>query len=307
MKTISFILCLVFFACAMKTGIAAGKKTTGTVHDIQGEFVHAGKTRNYSIHLPASFYQNPDQKFPLVIALHGGGGTAADFIWLTHLNKTADSAGFIVVYPDGLKNPSGLRTWNAGKCCAMNAFIKTDDVGFISALIDTLITAYRADSKRVYATGHSNGAMLCYRLANELSEKIAAIAPNSGTFEFYGDYQPKRNVPVIHIHSKRDSNIKYLGGTSNQISRIYAPPIDDCLKTVAARAGCKSIKKQLAAYPLYTIYQYTNCDDPNFEVLLYLTNDGGHSWPGGKTRLMADHDPPSQAFDNNVIIWNFLK
>jgi polyhydroxybutyrate depolymerase len=246
-------------------------------------------------------------KLPLVLALHGGGGTAADFIWLTHFNRTADSAGFIVVYPDGLKNPSGLRTWNAGKCCAANAFFKTDDVGFISALIDTMVTKYQVDSKRVYATGHSNGAMLCYRLANELSEKIAAIAPNSGTFEFYGDYNPKRNVPAIHIHSKKDSNIKYNGGISDKIAGIYAPPVDDCLKTIAQKAGCKTIKKIVAIYPLYTIYQYTNCNAPDFEVLLYLTNDGGHSWPGGKTRLMADHDPPSQAFDNNVIIWNFFK
>src|SRR5258708_3826848 len=109
------------------------------LYDIQASFSHDGSLRSYSIHLPVSFYNQPDRRFPLVLALHGGGGTAADFIGLTHLNDKADSAGFIVVYPDGLRNPSGLRTWNAGKCCAMNAVIyKTDDVGYIANLIDTM-------------------------------------------------------------------------------------------------------------------------------------------------------------------------
>ena len=299
--------CLFALFVLFTVRLASAQAQSGS-YDISGSLKHAGKTREYFIHLPTAFYQNPTKKFPLVIALHGGGGNAEDFIRLTHLNQTADSAGFVVVYPDGLRNLSGLRTWNAGKCCAMNALVyKTDDVGFISDLIDTMINHYQADGKRVYATGHSNGAMLCYRLANELSTKITAIAPNAGTFQFYGSYNPKRNVPVIHIHSKLDENVKYLGGQSHFLGKVDAVPIDECLDTVAARAGCKTIKKTVAEYPLYTIYEWTNCSAPNFDVLLYLTNDGGHSWPGGKKRILGHHDSPSAAFDNNNIIWEFFK
>lgn len=278
--------------------------------NIQASFSHGGSLRNYSIHLPLAFYAQPGRRFPLVLALHGGGGTAADFIRLTHLNDKADSADFIVVYPDGLRNPSGLRTWNAGNCCAMNAVIfKTDDVGFISRLIDTMVAGYRVDAKRVYATGHSNGAMLCYRLANELSGKIAAIAPNSGAFQLTGPYQPTRNVPVLHIHSKADSTVQYLGGWSKNmhIRSLYNQPVDKCLAIVASRAGCKPTKKSMASYPLYTIYEWTNCSTPAFKVQLYLTNDGGHSWPGGRKRLMPGHDLPSAAFDNDDVIWEFFK
>src|SRR6185369_11336984 len=97
----------------------------------------------------------------------------------------ADAENFIIVYPDGLTNPvaTTVRTWNAGKCCGQNASTRNiDDVGFISGLIDQLKTKYRVDAKKVYATGHSNGAMLCYRLASELSTKLAAVGPNAGNF-----------------------------------------------------------------------------------------------------------------------------
>ncbi len=287
---------------------ALAKKVLLQDQDIHGSFSFKRNTRSYIIHLPTSFYQNKDQKFPLVIALHGGGGSADDMMRLTGLNEKADNANFIVVYPEGLRNPSRLRTWNAGRCCGANAsFFNVDDVGFISALIDTMVARYHVDGKRVYATGHSNGAMLCYRLANELSNKIAAIAPNSGSFQFYGTYSPWRNVPVIHIHSKKDSNVKYLGGKSDGITGVYSQPVDDFLNVVASKAGCKSSKKTVATYPLYTIYEWTNCDDPNFKVLLYLTNDGGHSWPGGKRRFRLRGDQSSQAFDNDDIIWDFFK
>lgn len=275
---------------------------------INGSLVQDGKTRNYLVHLPTAYYDNSN-KLPLVLGFHGGGGSPENFQDQSNLNTKADAEGFIIVYPEALPNPGTLqvKSWNAGKCCAQNALtLNVDDVGFVSKLIDELITKYRVDSKKVYATGHSNGAMLCYRLANELSTKIAAIAPNAGNIQTRTAYAPSRNVPVIHINSKLDQNVIYLGGISQGPSGHYNPPVDSCLDVVAQRASCTQFKQLKQSFPLYSIYEWKSCNPATFEVMLYLTEDGGHSWPGGN-KGSENGDEPSKAFVNNDIIWEFLK
>jgi polyhydroxybutyrate depolymerase len=277
------------------------------VYDTTGYFTHDGKTRTYRIHLPTSYYENTN-KLPLVLGLHGGGGSGEQFEAQTGLSNKSNAADFIIVYPDGLTNPNAttVRTWNAGKCCGANAStLDTDDVGFISKLIDKMAIDYRVDSKLVYATGHSNGAMMCYRLANELSTKIAAIAPNAGNFQIKSPYAPTRNVPVIGIISKLDQNVKYLGGMTEGPGGQYNPPLDSCLNIVAGQAACTQSKQVVQSETLYTEYKWSGCSPETFEVVLYLTEDGGHSWPGGNKGSIVG-DEPSKAFINNDIIWDFL-
>jgi polyhydroxybutyrate depolymerase len=277
------------------------------VYDIDGTLTHDGKTRTFQIHLPPSYYENSD-KLPLVLGLHGGGGSAEQFRAQTDLDTKADAENFIIVYPDGIINPNAsVKTWNAGKCCGASASVlNTDDVGFISELIDKIASEYRVNLKLVYATGHSNGAMMCYKLANELSTKIAAIAPNAGNFQMKSDYQPTRNVPVLAIISKLDQNVKYNGGITEGPGGQYNPPLDSCLNVVAELASCSETKQVVTTQTLYTEYKWSTCDPSTFEVLLYLTEDGGHSWPGGN-KGSAFADEPSKAFKNNDIIWDFLK
>jgi len=278
------------------------------VYDVYDSLVHDSKQRTFHVHLPPTYYDTNDA-LPLVIGLHGGGGSGDQFEAQTNLDSKADAANFIIVYPNGLTNPNAttVRTWNAGKCCGQVAStLNVDDVGFISDLIDKLTATYRIDPKKVYATGHSNGAMLCYRLASELSTKLAAVAPNAGNFQMKTPYAPTRNVPVIHINSKLDQNVKYLGGMTDGPGGQYDPPVDSCLNVVAARASCTNTKQTVQTFSLYTIYEWSGCTPNSFKVMLYLTEDGGHSWPGGN-KGSAFADPPSQAFVNNDVIWDFLK
>lgn len=302
MKKICSLIAIVLCCCS-KNDVAPKDK----VFDLTGSLTHNGKNRTYRVHLPAAYYDGTTN-LPLVVGLHGGGGSGEQFETQTGLDTKADAENFIMVYPDGLENPNAaVRTWNAGKCCGANASVlNTDDVGFISDLIDKLKADYRVDPKRVYATGHSNGAMLCYRLASELSTKLAAIAPNAGNFQMRSAYAPARNVPVIHINSKLDENVWYAGGMTTGPGGQYDPPVDSCLNVVAGLAGCTQSKQVVQSFPLYTLYKWSGCTPGSFQVLLYLTEDGGHSWPGGnKGSVFAD--PPSQAFVNNDVIWDFLK
>jgi polyhydroxybutyrate depolymerase len=300
MRKFFYIFLAVLWSCS------SSEDNTPKVFDLTASIDHDGQTRTYRVHLPSNYYTNKN-KVPLVLGLHGGGGSGEQFETQTDLDTKADAEGFVIVYPDGIVNPNApVKTWNAGKCCGASASVlNTDDVGFISKLIDKILTDYRIDPKKVYATGHSNGAMMCYRLASELSEKIAAIAPNAGNFQMKSPYAPTRNVPVIHINSKLDMNVKYEGGMTDGPGGQYDPPVDSCLNVVAGLASCTQTKQIVQTQTLFTEYEWSGCNPESFEVLLYLTEDGGHSWPGGN-KGSAFADEPSKAFKNNDIIWEFF-
>jgi polyhydroxybutyrate depolymerase len=277
---------------------------------LSGTFQFGGTTRTYVIHLPAT-YGKHKQRVPLVLAFHGGGGRSGRFETLSRLSEKADKEGFVVVYPDGMLSQGALsiRTWNAGKCCNPKASLgrQADDVGFVSALIDELAKTYRIDTKRVYATGHSNGAMFCYRLACELSNKIAAIAPNAGTIQLQQPCQPARVVPVIHFQSKLDKNVPYQGGFGTRgISNQWNPSVDSTLSVFANLTPGKPTRQTVETTPVYTYYRWVKSDQDTSPIECYLTEDGGHSWPGGNQGAVLSSDPPS-VLSANDLMWAFFK
>ena len=132
-----------------------------------------GNTRSYILFVPKNY--PGDSSFPLVIYLHCYGWNAERGMNYTNLNQVADTANFVVAYPNAIPN------WNSG--VGDNRDWPTpdvDDVGFINALIDTLINNYSIDSDRIYACGYSNGGFMSYKLACRLSHRIAAIASVCG-------------------------------------------------------------------------------------------------------------------------------
>ncbi|MBU0636500.1 hypothetical protein KKE06_05735, partial [Candidatus Micrarchaeota archaeon] len=172
--------------------------------DYDFSLLHYGLKRTYLVHVPPSY--NGDSLTPVVLVLHGGGGNGEGMKKFTLMDTTADQEGFIVVYPEGTgKNFLGktLGSWNGERCCPSAMEENVDDVGFISKLIDRLQTDFNIDYNRVFVTGHSNGAIMAYRLACELSDKIAAIAPigAQGVFE---SCPLERPVPTIHFHGTED-------------------------------------------------------------------------------------------------------
>ena len=138
---------------------------------------------------------------PLVIYLHGYGWTAEQDMNYTRLYEVADTTGYIVVYP------SGAPYWNSG--ISDNPDLATsdvDDVGFINALIDTLSAQYSIDFERVYACGYSNGGFMSYKLACQLSNRIAAIASVGGVMpnSLMKNCNPLRTMPILEIHGTND-------------------------------------------------------------------------------------------------------
>ena len=129
-------------------------------------------TRSYIVHVPPSY--DGSKPFPMVLGFHGGGSNAEVFIRFSGLNGKADEAGFIAVYPSGTGRLPRMLTWNGGNCCGYAMREKVDDVAFVRVLLDDLAKVAKIDEKRVYATGMSNGAIISYFLASNLSDRIAA-------------------------------------------------------------------------------------------------------------------------------------
>lgn len=259
-----------------------------------------GIQRSYILNLPPNYYESSG--FSLVIGLHGGSGSGSQFETSSKLTDKANAAGFIVVCPDGT---GVLKTWNAGACCGSSVNNNVNDVHFISELIDHLVSKYKINPRKVYATGHSNGGMLCYRLACELSNKIAAIAPNSCTMVVTQPCNPARQVPILHMHSKLDENVPYTGGYGNGVSGVYCPPLDSVFTVWSQINNCSMPSQITFSNNKYTLTEWLSCDK-NAIINFYLTTDGGHAWPGGLPGR-ATSDTPSTAINADDLLWDFFQ
>ena len=262
-----------------------------------------GRDRAYLLHLPPAY--DGKHLLPLVIVLHGGGGNAEGAIRMTGFNQKADKEGFVVVYPNGSgRLKTRLLTWNSGNCCGYALDSGVDDVGFIRALIDELKKTRAVDPQRVYATGISNGGMMTYRLACELSDKIAAIAPVAGALNLE-NCQPTRPVSVIIFHGTADEHVLYNGGEPIRRADTHIrvdKPVSYAVSFWVKHDGCTETPRRTEKGTIRTEI-YTGGKDGT-EVVLYTINRGGHAWPGGHSYLLGDE--PTKEISATDLMWDFF-
>ena len=261
-----------------------------------------GYDRTYLIHLPTGYTGTTD--LPLIIAMHGGFGNAYNLQNQSQLSVKADAENFIVVYPEGLEGGLlGISSWNAGWCCGWASNNNIDDVGFISALLDTLVAQYSIDTSRIYATGMSNGGFMAYRLACELSDRIAAIAPVAASMSMT-TCTPQRPVPIISFHSYLDTNVPYDGGVGSGASGHYNSPQDSILNAWSAMNTCSTTNDTIINNSQFLHRKWSDCDCET-EIEQHVTQDGGHSWPGGNQTMSGD--PVSIFINANDLMWTFFQ
>lgn len=236
--------------------------------------------RTYLLHIPPGY--DGKKPMPLVVAYHGFSMTADMMPWFTGLTKKADEAGFLLVYPNGT---GYLQAWNAGGFPGGLSKTKVDDVAFTAKLLDEVATVVNVDVKRVYATGMSNGGMMCHRLAAELSERFAAVAPVAGTLTIDAP-APKRPVPMLYFHGTVDTFVPYDGIKKTNVVKILS--VDDTIATWVKLNMCQP--HPIIAYlpaktcKLEITQKYFQPTHQGAEVIVYIIQGGGHTWPGAPAR-----------------------
>jgi polyhydroxybutyrate depolymerase len=278
--------------------LCADQTLGGTLHTRNTITAPDGRVRYFHYYVP----QNMKSSSPVVILLHGGTQdysrilrpNSAQSEWL----QLADEKGFLVLIPNGIDptngDPDGTNQhWNDCRADAGTYETGADDVGFVRSLVDWAVPKFHLDRNRVYATGASNGGMMVYRLAFELSGKIAAIAAFVANLPANSECSgPVNPIPVFICNGTEDPLMPWNGGHvgkgGNVISafatrnfwigfnRTGSNPAQTKRYTNLDPADGSTVKSDL----------YTKGNDGS-EVLFYTVTGGGHSMPSMDHKIGA--------------------
>jgi len=258
-----------------------------------------GLDRTYVVHVPPSY--DGSQAVPLVLVLHGSGGSAEIANRISGMSAKSDSAGFLAVYPEGTGTSA---TFNAGLCCGYAGRTMMDDVTFVRDVVADVSADYLVDPQRIYATGMSNGAMMVHRLGCEMSDVLAAIGPVAGALEV--DCAPAGPVSAIVFHGNADPIVPYAGGPAETVPRGMDgdyDPVSTAVDVWATAGGCTgATDEQVSASVVRQVR--TGCQ-AGYGVELYTVEGGGHAWPGGEPGW-AGGDVPTTEVEATDLIWDFF-
>jgi polyhydroxybutyrate depolymerase len=278
--------------------------------------------RRALVHLPRTW--DGKSALPVVVMLHGAGGTPENAIKETGWVAKSDAGGFLVVFPEATR-PDSARpaqlgrntpTWNDGSGRFHAAERKIDDVGFVAALLDQLEATYPVDKKRVFVTGFSNGASMTFRVGRELSARIAAIAPVSGA-----DWSEKTAI------LEKPLSLLYLTGTDDPLNPLSGgkpkmasgrefkdapeqvkPPVATQIQRWAALLGCKSDPLPRAGTPEGVVTVTYPGGREGTEVVFTTIEGQGHVWPGETSPLPEFIvGKATRKLHATAAIWEFFK
>lgn len=263
--------------------------------DRAGAIQWQGVERHYVLHRSSG---NAGSE-PLVIALHGFGQDIESLRHWLAMDAVADQNGFTVVYPEAI----GLKWsyWQGGGVVLPNSRDEeVDDVGFIAAVVDTLVKDGVVNPDRVYLTGISRGALMSWTLVCERADLFRAIAPLSSAMTAWhqSHCNPSRLVPVIAVDGTSDPVQAYDGflftSRSPPVPRLLSVP--ETMSFWWQLHGCTG--ERIAALPhakgadptQIMLYEWTGCARGG-GVTLYRVNNGGHMPPS-----LSDEDYDKKQF-----------
>lgn len=259
---------------------SAAPPTNGTTYERRAEI--DGYSRRWQFYVPPGAGVDP---LPLLIALHGGGGSGDYMESVGGFNALADERVFITAFPDAVD-----RNWNDGRDSDFSRPHRDniDDIGFISAMIDSISVETPIDPARIYVTGISNGGMMSIRLACDLADRIAAIAPVAASMptDQLPRCTPARPVSVMMINGTDDPLVPYDGGVvAPQFGeRGTVEPVSDTIGFWRAVGSCTR-GPEIDRIPdgphddgsSVEIFFWSGCADST-AVELYRIDGGGHTW-----------------------------
>ena len=261
---------------------------------------HDNLNRSYQIYVPATY--SVTEPIPLVFNLHGGASTATGYLnSIGDMRPIADTANFIIIYPQATTDSSGNPTWHLGGENSKSTSV--DDVGFVSHIIDEVSSIYSVDLERVYVTGFSNGGYLAYEIACLLSNRIAGIGSVAGHMfiDTYNYCDPSHPTPVINIHGTEDFYEGIAGyyldqNLSNRYWTEYNNTDTDPVITYIENTNTQDGST-------VELHSWLNGDN-GISVIHYKVMGGGHSYPNLNPSSSKGYE--NGDIDSNSEIWNFL-
>ncbi|CAN5278216.1 PHB depolymerase family esterase [soil metagenome] len=253
-------------------------------------FDFGGIPRTYLLHTP------PGEPTGLVLNLHAAGLTSTDQANLTHYNAVADAHGFVVAYPDGIDF-----SWADGRGASIPDQQGIDDVGFLSALVQRLVTDFGIDPGRVFVTGLSAGAFMANRLACDRADLIAAIAPVGGTLGVGVPCAPSRPVFVLATFGTADWIVPFNGGPmvgrGGGSTIVPAQALVDMWRQLGGCTGPTEAALPNVGDGMPSFRSNAPCADGT-AVDFIRVDGGGHTWPGAPTVLSEQQvGRTTRAFD----------
>jgi poly(3-hydroxybutyrate) depolymerase len=243
---------------------------------------------------------------PVVLALHGGQGSAQIMRTNSGFDQVARKNGFMVVYPEGTDFGNDRHAWNTGFLLRRQVQ-NADDIAYLDMLIDKLIDEHGADPTRIYMTGGSNGGMMTFVYAVARSERLAAVAPVVASM-FSFDTKPKHPLPILIINGAKDDEVPIEGGMSRNplVRRAQDAPyksIDQVVEFWVQVNKSQSPPRVEKAGTLTTTSYTSSTDGAPTELI--VDSVGGHGWPG--TRARRENTTPITAFSGAEKVWDFFK
>ena len=249
-------------------------------------FVHNDSLRSYLLYVPASYDGSSD--WPLVINFHGFNDTAAGQVGISQMNAVADTAGYLVAYPQGLlvANPFADGAVSTGWNVGGGAISENDDIDFSKEVINHIVNDYRVDASRIHVTGFSMGANMSYEFVCAFSNDIASFATVSGQMDtvLLENCNPGKSLSFLQIHGDADPIVPFNGA---EAGGFVLPVVTETASFWAEGNNCspEPMETDLADVATddsstVTLQTYIDCDNES-EVRFYKVNNGGHTWPGG--------------------------
>ncbi|PIN85630.1 MAG: hypothetical protein COV47_01260 [Candidatus Diapherotrites archaeon CG11_big_fil_rev_8_21_14_0_20_37_9] len=298
---VSIIFLILFSGCVQKSN--------------EFTLMHDGIERTYLLYVPSDY--NAVNAYPLLVVFHGGGENAQTMERKTRFSDLAEKEKFIAVYPNGIGFLGDkVLSWNSGYLKSYASEKNADDVAYTKMLIEKISSEYNINPDMVYAAGHSNGAMMAYRVGAELSDKFAVIASVSGSIggsesenaPTYIIPIPEYPVSVIAIHGKKDQHVLYEGGKSvlgvgAQRDRVDMAAIDSVDFWAQYNECAEEHNFPFNESETVFVDDFSLCEGGS-EVILYTLENGDHGWPGARDGIDGSSNPE---LDATYIIWDFFK
>ncbi len=282
--------------------ISCGNEETGFVEERVIE--HEGLERSFLIYVPTNIKENA----PLVVAIHGYTSSAKTLMGYSGINQIADKEGFLVAYPQGTKDSRDNNFFNVGY--EFHSDSKVNDVNFIREIVLNLTKDYKLNSKRVFATGMSNGGDMSYLLACTSSDLFTAVAPVAGVMmkDTLENCNPVKKIPIFEIHGTKDSISKFEGDMNNEDKWGAYYDLPSTIEfwvnkhALSEKETIQLENKNTEDGTTITFERYWS-DESQREVWFYIVNDGNHTWPG-MTGLFSR--TANQDINSAEEIWKFF-